>query len=135
MKAAPRTVTAAPVSLLVTGAGASHAKQNRTNTMQANGIVGDPVSAAHWAKLAQAADELGFRPQSARKLSSTTGTHMGVVALAPCRIQLSLSDIHVHANAELERSEFTNYAGNGDGYGTESKHSSVLNPALHSAMQ
>jgi hypothetical protein len=60
----------------------------------------------------------GFGPQSPRDIDQDYGTNQRVFSMAPNRSQLNLCNIHFHKNAEHSGGEFSTYAGNGDGKGS-----------------
>lgn len=80
--------------------------------------VNDSVVAKQRAALEANTDGKGFGPQSPRDIDQDYGTNLKNFSMAPNRSQLNLCNIHFHKNAEHAGGEFTTYAGNGDGKGT-----------------
>mmetsp|Transcript_8475 Transcript_8475/g.12739 ORF Transcript_8475/g.12739 Transcript_8475/m.12739 type:complete len:289 (-) Transcript_8475:429-1295(-) len=80
--------------------------------------VNDSVVAKQRAALEANTDGKGFGPQSPRDIDQDYGTNLRHFSMAPNRSQLNLCNIHFHKNAEHAGGEFTTYAGNGDGKGT-----------------
>lgn len=79
--------------------------------------VGDEIVAKQRAALEANTDGKGFGPQSPRDIDQDYGTNQRSFGFAPNRSQMNLCNIHFHKNAEHKGSEFTTYAGNGDGKG------------------
>ncbi|PLW82457.1 hypothetical protein CWI75_11925 [Kineobactrum sediminis] len=73
----------------------------------------------------------GFGPQSPRDIEQTYGVNERSFGMAPNRSQLNLCNIHFHKNAEHRGGEYTAYAGNGDGKGSNTGF--VYNGKLSSA--
>lgn len=80
--------------------------------------VGDDVISQQNQVLLENTTGKGFGPQSPRDLSNTNGENQRYFTLAPKPEQLNLCNIHFHKNAEHKGGEFTRYAGNGDGRGS-----------------
>lgn len=80
--------------------------------------VSDSVIKQHRAALETNTDGKGFGPQSPRDIDQKYGTNQRVFGTAPNRGDMNLCNIHFHKNAEHKGGEFTTYAGNGDGKGT-----------------
>jgi len=93
--------------------------------------VTDKVIAGQRASLAQSTLGAGFGPQSPRDIDAGSGKNQLVFSAAPASIAMNLCNIHFHKNAEHRGGEFTDYAGNGDGYGYQSgfKYSGQLSKA------
>jgi hypothetical protein len=79
----------------------------------------DSVVAKQRAALHDNTDGKGFGPQSPRDIDQDYGTNMRVFGTAPNRANMNLCNIHFHKNAEHRGGEFTTYAGNGDGNGSD----------------
>lgn len=79
--------------------------------------VSDQVIAAQRAALAANTKSKGFGPQSPRDIDSIKGKNRTEFSTAPHSDEMNLCNIHFHKNAEHKGGEFTQYAGNGDGYG------------------
>lgn len=84
---------------------------------QAN--VADSVVEKQRAALAKNTQGKGFGPQSPRDIEQAYGVNKRHFAFAPNRSQMNLCNIHFHKNAEHKGGEFTTYAGNGDGKGSD----------------
>ncbi|WP_053980355.1 delta-class carbonic anhydrase [Marinagarivorans algicola] len=80
--------------------------------------VSDSVVAKQRATLEASTDGKGFGPQSPRDIDQGYGLNLRSFSMAPNRSQLNLCNIHFHKNAEHAGGEFTTYAGNGDGKGS-----------------
>lgn len=93
--------------------------------------VSDSVIAEQRAALEKNTDAKGFGPQSPRDIEQTYGTNMRSFSTAPNRSELNLCNIHFHKNAEHSGGEFTTYAGNGDGKGSNTGY--VYNGTLSSS--
>jgi hypothetical protein len=61
----------------------------------------------------------GYGPQSPRDIDNIQGNNERTFAQAPAYTKMNLCNIHFHKNAEHKGGEFTQHAGNGDGYGIE----------------
>lgn len=81
--------------------------------------VSDDVIAEQRAALAAATEGKGYGPQAPRDLNAHEGTNHRAFGAAPAASEMTLCDIHFHENAEHKGGEFTTYAGNGDGHGTD----------------
>ncbi len=81
--------------------------------------VSDSVVAQQRMALEQATDGKGFGPQSPRDIDQTYGLNQRLFSMAPNRSEMNLCNIHFHKNAEHKGGEFTTYAGNGDGKGSD----------------
>ncbi|PCJ34290.1 MAG: hypothetical protein COA75_13910 [Cellvibrionales bacterium] len=82
--------------------------------------VTDKVIAEQRASLTQNTSGAGFGPQSPRDIDATGGNNQLAFNAAPASVAMNLCNIHFHKNAEHKGGEFTDYAGNGDGYGYQS---------------
>lgn len=80
--------------------------------------VSDDVISKHRAALETNTDGKGFGPQSPRDIDQSNGTNLRNFGTAPNRADMNLCNIHFHKNAEHAGGEFTSYAGNGNGKGT-----------------
>ncbi len=80
--------------------------------------VDDSVIEQQRAALAKNTAGLGFGPQSPRDIDQDYGTNARSFGFAPHRSEMNLCNIHFHKNAEHRGGEFTTYAGNGDGKGS-----------------
>lgn len=80
--------------------------------------VADDVIVKHRAALETNTDGKGFGPQSPRDIDQSYGTNLRIFGTAPNRANMNLCNIHFHKNAEHAGGEFTTFAGNGDGKGT-----------------
>jgi hypothetical protein len=60
----------------------------------------------------------GVGPQSPRDINQDYGLNERHFSMGPNRSQLNLCNIHFHKNAEHSGGEFTTYAGNGNGKGS-----------------
>jgi len=80
--------------------------------------VSDSVIQQQNAALAANTSGLGFGPQSPRDLDQNVGINQRIFGTAPSRSDMNLCNIHFHKNAEHRGGEFTTYAGNGDGNGS-----------------
>jgi hypothetical protein len=74
---------------------------------------------AQRAALQSNTDGKGFGPQSPRDIDQAYGVNQRVFGMAPNRAQMNLCNIHFHKNAEHKGGNFTTYAGNGDGKGSD----------------
>ena len=81
--------------------------------------VSDAMVKAQRSALETNTDTKGFGPQSPRDIDQGYGLNQRVFGTAPNRDQMNLCNIHFHANAEHKGGNFTTYAGNGDGQGTD----------------
>lgn len=81
--------------------------------------VADDVIMKHRAALEVNTDGKGFGPQSPRDIDQSYGTNLRNFGTAPNRADMNLCNIHFHKNAEHKGGEFTTYAGNGDGKGSD----------------
>lgn len=81
--------------------------------------VSDDVIADQRQMLEESTNGKGFGPQSPRDIDSVAGSNDRVFEAAPPYQQMNLCNIHFHENAEHKGGEFTEYAGNGDGHGTD----------------
>lgn len=63
-------------------------------------------------------DGKGFGPQSPRDIDSKMGTNQRIFGTAAPSTEMNLCNIHFHRNAEHKGGNFTTYAGNGDGMGS-----------------
>lgn len=88
-----------------------------TGTVYAKSVA-DSVIAEQREMLQKNTEGKGFGPQSPRDIDQDYGTNLRNFAEAPNRSNLNLCNIHFHKNAEHKGGEFTTYAGNGDGKGT-----------------
>ena len=93
--------------------------------------VSDEVIAEKRAALAEMAVDAGFGPQSPRDIDSPVGLNDHTFGTAPAYAKMNLCDIHFHENAEHKGGEFTTFAGNGDGEGTDTgfKYDGMLSQA------
>lgn len=80
--------------------------------------VSDQVIAAQNLALEENIRGQGFGPQSPRDIDAMEGTNPVVFSPAPASSSMNLCNIHFHAGAEHRGSEFTRYAGHGDGKGS-----------------
>jgi len=80
--------------------------------------VSDSVVAKQRAALETNTDGKGFGPQSPRDIDQDYGSNERHFSMGPNRSQKNLCNIHFHKNAEHSGGEFTTYAGNGDGKGS-----------------
>jgi len=80
--------------------------------------VSDSVIASQRLALEANTDGKGFGPQSPRDIDQDYGLNERHFSMGPNRSQLNLCNIHFHKNAEHSGGEFTTYAGNGDGKGS-----------------
>ena len=80
--------------------------------------VSDSVIDGHRVALEKNTDGKGFGPQSPRDIDQKYGTNLRKFGFAPNRSEMNLCNIHFHKNAEHKGGNFTTYAGNGDGKGT-----------------
>jgi hypothetical protein len=80
--------------------------------------VSDSVVAKQRAALEANTDGKGFGPQSPRDIDQTYGSNERHFSMGPNRSQKNLCNIHFHKNAEHSGGQFTTYAGNGDGKGS-----------------
>ncbi|MFT7405958.1 delta-class carbonic anhydrase [Zhongshania sp.] len=81
--------------------------------------VSDSVVDKQRVALEENTDGKGFGPQSPRDIDQGSGVNERVFGTAPNRAQMNLCNIHFHKNAEHKGGNFTTYAGNGDGKGSE----------------
>ena len=81
--------------------------------------VADSVIEKQRAALEKNTSGKGFGPQSPRDIEQGYGVNKRHFAFAPNRSQMNLCNIHFHKNAEHKGGEFTTYAGNGDGKGSD----------------
>jgi hypothetical protein len=81
--------------------------------------VNDSVIETQRAALQSNTEGKGFGPQSPRDIDQDYGTNLRVFGTAPNRGDMNLCNIHFHKNAEHRGGEFTTYAGNGDGKGSD----------------
>lgn len=81
-------------------------------------ITSDDMIASQRAALAENTDGAGFGPQSPRDLDSNVGSNNRAFNVAPSYSEMNLCNIHFHENAEHKGGQFTTYAGNGDGKGS-----------------
>lgn len=88
-----------------------------TGTVYAKSVA-DSVIAEQREMLQKNTEGKGFGPQSPRDIDQGYGTNLRNFAEAPNRSNLNLCNIHFHKNAEHKGGEFTTYAGNGNGKGT-----------------
>ena len=95
------------------------------------GMVPDKVIAQQRENLEKNTAEKGFGPQAPRDIDSLVGSNSVAFGTAPEYEEMNLCNIHFHKNAEHKGGEFTEYAGNGDGYGYQSgfKYSGTLSDA------
>lgn len=82
--------------------------------------VADGVIAMQRSQLEKNTAGKGFGPQSPRDIDSVAGANAVAFTMAPPAAQMNLCNIHFHKNAEHKGGDFTRYAGNGDGKGTDS---------------
>ncbi len=80
--------------------------------------VNDSIVTKQRAALEANTNGKGFGPQSPRDIDQDYGLNLRSFSMAPNRSQLNLCNIHFHKNAEHAGGEFTTYAGNGDGKGS-----------------
>jgi hypothetical protein len=80
--------------------------------------VSDSVIEKQRAALEANTDGKGFGPQTPRDIDQDYGVNERIFEEAPNRSQMNLCNIHFHKNAEHKGGNFTTYAGNGDGKGT-----------------
>lgn len=80
--------------------------------------VDDSVISKHRAALEANTSGMGFGPQSPRDIDAKMGTNKRVFGTAAPSTQMNLCNIHFHRNAEHKGGDFTTYAGNGDGKGS-----------------
>lgn len=80
--------------------------------------VADSVVSTQRAALETNTGGKGFGPQSPRDIDQGYGLNQRVFGTAPDRSQMNLCNIHFHKNAEHKGGNFTTYAGNGDGKGS-----------------
>ncbi|TMN88733.1 hypothetical protein CWB72_12110 [Pseudoalteromonas phenolica] len=81
--------------------------------------VSDKVIADQRANLAKNTEGKGFGPQSPRDIDTLEGENNIAFNAAPSHKEMNLCNIHFHKNAEHKGGEFTRYAGNGNGKGSE----------------
>ncbi len=81
--------------------------------------VSDDVIAKQRAALAKSTDGAGFGPQSPRDIDNLKGNNNRAFSSSPSYTNMNLCNIHFHENAEHKGGEFTKYAGNGDGKGSD----------------
>ncbi|MDP5130342.1 MAG: delta-class carbonic anhydrase [Paraglaciecola sp.] len=81
--------------------------------------VSDSVVEKQRATLQENTEGKGYGPQSPRDIDQDYGTNLRAFGTAPNRADMNLCNIHFHKNAEHRGGEFTTYAGNGDGNGTD----------------
>lgn len=79
--------------------------------------VSDQVIKDQRAALAKNTFDKGYGPQSPRDIDNIQGNNKRTFAQAPAYTKMNLCNIHFHKNAEHKGGEFTQHAGNGDGYG------------------
>ena len=84
-----------------------------------HGPVADSVIARQNAMLASNTAGKGFGPQSPRDIDAVAGNNTRAFSMAPSHTSMNLCNIHFHANAEHKGGEFSKYAGNGDGKGSQ----------------
>lgn len=82
--------------------------------------VADHVITQQRAALAKSTGGKGYGPQSPRDISSAIGNNITIFSAAPAFDQMNLCNIHFHKNAEHKGGQFTQHAGNGNGYGYQS---------------
>ena len=75
----------------------------------------------------------GFGPQTPRDIDSAGGENKRVFGLAPVSSEMNLCNIHLHKNAEHKSSDFSIYAGKGDGHGYESGYQCNMSKNLSKA--
>jgi hypothetical protein len=80
--------------------------------------VSDSVVEKQRAALEANTDGKGFGPQTPRDIDQDYGVNERMFGEAPNRSQMNLCNIHFHKNAEHKGGNFTTYAGNGDGKGS-----------------
>lgn len=80
--------------------------------------VSDSVIEKQRAALEANTDGKGFGPQTPRDIDQDYGVNERIFEQAPNRSQMNLCNIHFHKNAEHKGGNFTTYAGNGDGKGS-----------------
>lgn len=90
------------------------------NKLGTDSPVSDQVISSQRDMLAKNTAGKGFGPQSPRDIDSTIGSNAIVFSTAPVYEKMNLCNIHFHKNAEHKGGEFTAYAGNGDGKGSQS---------------
>ncbi len=81
--------------------------------------VSDEMIEQQRAALAKSTDGAGFGPQAPRDIDNLNGSNNRVFGSAPSYTTMNLCNIHFHENAEHKGGEFTKYAGNGDGKGSD----------------
>lgn len=80
--------------------------------------VSDEVVKTQRANLATNTDSKGYGPQSPRDIDQSYGLNQRAFGAAPNRNKMNLCNIHFHKNAEHKGGNFTTYAGNGNGKGS-----------------
>lgn len=80
--------------------------------------VNDGVVKTQRANLATNTNGKGYGPQSPRDIDQNYGLNQRAFGAAPNRNKMNLCNIHFHKNAEHKGGDFTTYAGNGNGKGT-----------------
>lgn len=90
---------------------------NATPTQDAGYTVSDQVIEEQRAALADNTLGKGYGPQSPRDIDNIQGNNKRTFAHAPVYTDMNLCNIHFHKNAEHKGGEFTQHAGNGDGFG------------------
>ena len=81
--------------------------------------VSDKIIEEQRANLAKNTKGAGFGPQAPRDIDNLEGKNSRAFGSAPAFTTMNLCNIHFHKNAEHKGGEFTKYAGNGDGKGSE----------------
>lgn len=83
------------------------------------GPVSDSVIKKQNANLSKNTKGKGFGPQSPRDLETKSGDNKIQFNTAPSYENMNLCNIHFHRNAEHRGGEYTKFAGNGDGQGSD----------------
>lgn len=96
----------------------THAKKHGSDA--AHGPVADKVIAEQRKALAKNTRDAGFGPQSPRDIDATAGNNNRIFSETPPYTRMNLCNIHFHKNAEHKATDFSVYAGNGDGHGYQS---------------
>ena len=75
----------------------------------------------------------GFGPQTPRDIDSAAGENKRIFSIAPSSSEMNLCNIHFHKNAEHKGSDFSIYAGDGDGHGYDSGYQCNMSKNLSKA--
>ena len=99
--------------------------------IESHASVSDEIIAQQRANLETNTAGKGFGPQAPRDIDAVAGSNTVVYNMAPAHTEMNLCNIHFHKNAEHKGGEFTTYAGNGDGQGSDTgyKYSGTLSRA------